>query len=826
MRLRSAMSISRKNLMKKKIILKIILISLIFLPLIQINLLYANFDLMPLRVHFFGAVDAGGENIIAYGTNGAYLMSTDKGVSWDQYQIDGEFGEIRKIVNHNDVLWGIIKSGKIIKSTDNGFDWEINDFELEEDDYFINIEVTDNSIYVRTKTKILLFDKDLQLVNSFSDERIKISEGSRFSKPEDCPDSYSYDFIKFHNEKLFVTTNGNSDGFYILSKDIKNANFIHLKDHIYFTNPERYELHNIMSFNDKDVYHVNGHLYYTDNNFNEWTYFFTDTSFMNTNISLRDRKIPIEGNPYSYYFNKNNLFINDIEGNVFKDIGIRIYEDTPKDTFLKYNQYFINDYLTRNYYNPGIGDKIDGISRVLRYQFLIEDSIIIRTGYAKSLLISRDDAKSWNLISYLNSEPILILSDSTFIFFNKKNKKKDVMVSNDCGATFLPHTNGIEEGLGYLEYMNSVNCFYTDSTGIGFYCAPTSNIINIFNFVYTMDGWKTVHAKNIKELPTARFYNHGSNVVRLKEKLLFAVNSLDNMINSLVLMKSDFSETKVLSYHDFAIHHIITEDLNNFDIITSSKDENLPSLIHMEIRETNDGGKIFNTIFKSEGHLFPKNIHEHNTDSVFISSQNMIYMYDRTRNVLDTIYKAEQTNNLYIAYFNNHFYIFGEKLFLVNSNPDDLTEWEPADWDYGIPSFYSIIHKGNVAIAELEDNKRPRNFYKMTIDKVFTSVEDANVEVKYYNKHFYASAPHPLPAKDYTKSRISWDMSFKLEDAIKGVYDVNGCNVEGKENIEIIHLGKASAELRWYCTTAPAGIYFIVVQHNGYTDTIPVVVVK
>jgi hypothetical protein len=114
------------------------------------------------------------------------------------------------------------------------------------------------------------------------------------------------------------------------------------------------------------------------------------------------------------------------------------------------------------------------------------------------------------------------------------------------------------------------------------------------------------------------------------------------------------------------------------------------------------------------------------------------------------------------------------------------------------------------------------------MEKNLTDVKDEmKTEKNYYTKHFYASPPYPLPASDYTKSLISWDVSFDLNESIKGVFDMYGAFFEGKENITVVNtIGKAQAELTWNCTHAPSGIYFILVRHNGTTDCIPVLVAK
>ncbi|MGC8958150.1 MAG: T9SS type A sorting domain-containing protein [Candidatus Kapaibacteriota bacterium] len=74
------------------------------------------------------------------------------------------------------------------------------------------------------------------------------------------------------------------------------------------------------------------------------------------------------------------------------------------------------------------------------------------------------------------------------------------------------------------------------------------------------------------------------------------------------------------------------------------------------------------------------------------------------------------------------------------------------------------------------------------------------------------------------KSRVAWDGSFDLREAIEGVYDSMGRKVEGKERIQVTIRDKGWAEVEWECSGVPPGVYFILVRYTGGTETIPVIV--
>jgi len=116
-----------KNILLKKSFLlksKTYSTGLIFSILFFINLPYLksfDFDLMPINIHFYGAVTVG-SNIIVYGSNGAYLMTTDKGRTWKQYSLHSN-GKIYHMVSESGWVWAIIDKGIVAFSSDGGFNW-------------------------------------------------------------------------------------------------------------------------------------------------------------------------------------------------------------------------------------------------------------------------------------------------------------------------------------------------------------------------------------------------------------------------------------------------------------------------------------------------------------------------------------------------------------------------------------------------------------------------------------------------------------------------------------------------------------------------------
>ncbi len=131
-----------------------------------------EFDLIPLNTHFLGSV-VSWHNILAYGTDGTYLMTTDRGKSWKQYSLN-EFGIIREMINYNDTIWGIMDEGYLLASYDYGFSWRLEQYEIDSDEHFITLVGSDKYIFVRSTNGIYCFDKDFNLINKLKDTIIEI----------------------------------------------------------------------------------------------------------------------------------------------------------------------------------------------------------------------------------------------------------------------------------------------------------------------------------------------------------------------------------------------------------------------------------------------------------------------------------------------------------------------------------------------------------------------------------------------------------------------------------------------------------------------------
>ncbi len=635
----------------------------------------------------------------------------------------------------------------------------------------------------------------------------------------------------FLDDQLLVSIQSRYKGFVTLSEDLQEMNLIVLKGILNHSNPDSYKLRKVLIYNNKPVFYITGNLYNADDNFTKWSYFYQDTTFMNAHDpDYYKRRGGIW--PSTFYVLNNELFANYVKNQEnrwsYSDLGIKKYEAEPVDTFKVFNNIFDNDYHTMRYFSSP-NQRYDGIQGVLynANPCILDKSIIVKAGLVKSLLQTQDNGKTWELVSYLTGRPKAILNDSTYIFFNDNPKVNEVNRTEDYGNTFLPTIiPDVSDSILFdMSMYKSNSIFYLDNTGKGFLSGRKSEVFKSY-IAYTEDGGKTYRYLFSKN----DFKSLGSNVCKLDGKYLFATSSTSGILyNITCFIDTGFANINYLPYDSlFVVHYILGDNFEHYYRFATAKDIHNTPKGWFEVHETSDSGKTYTVILKLDHLLDIAQLYEHNTDSLFFATKNpaRLYLYDRQRNAIDTLFIADDKDSVLVMLLGGKFYILGEKLFLENTDRMDLTQWQPAKWDYGTPSFESVLFKGNVALARLSDDKRPWNNYRIMPEGLTSVDEGVKPEIGYYTSHFYASAPWPLPAHSEVRVKVSWDMSFDLVEAVQGVYSIYGELFDRKDKIKFENLTRNTADIIWDCSSAPSGSYFILVRHNGITDCIPVIVRK
>lgn len=801
-----------------------------------------KFDLMPLGMDFNGIVVAG-HHVICYSNNGNYLMTTDRGLSWEQYALH-PFGNIKQIENRRDTLWGIIDEGIVIRSYDMGFTWDLFPFHLDSGDRFRCIALSDEYIYVRKQKEILKFDKQINKLASYINERLFCDRKDKWS-------SEAFSYMGFCGDSLFISISNvpfDYDGdILILDENLSVLDTIVLK-HIFPNLVENnnadcrgLDIKGIQKFKNRNVFIVNYLPFFANSDYSKWDYIYNDDSIGKT---VLDSAIHYSGPSYIIYkddiflsliyhnINNDNAMMKHLKfqyqtSNVFCNIGIRKYNNQT-ETFDIVGKMFENRYYT-------VGNMaIDALSRNIWVgKFVIlEDSIFIFQGGSKSIVQSRNSGQDWELISHYNkTSPFFIFNDTSFIALSNYYPNH-IFSSSNGGKTFIPPIIDTADYYPYFQVTNNPALLYIDSTGKGFFAGAY-----LGNLAFT--GRSRMYAITEDFGRTFRFFDYKSayihsrdmkssfsNVIHFEDKAMF-ISSMP--ADSILIYTVDFKEkdmipSKLTTHYNIKAYHLIADNLRNYLML--ARDAEKAELV---VQETLDSGFTFTTIKSFGKDIEVTSVYEHNKDSLFISANNppAIYLYERKPNTFTLLY-ADNSNTFYffkLVCISDKFFIATNNGLLKNSDRGDLSKWIASEWDYGTPKFSYFIFKGNVGYASLRDSLRPSNYYRITLDK------DTLVSVDYASenqtiKHFYAANPRPLPAVDKVSTMIYWDTAFDITKAKIEIYNIMGVLIEKDLNISVINAQQRSAELVWNCTGVQPGVYLIVINFNGVRRSVPVVVAR
>jgi hypothetical protein len=826
-----------------------------------------KFDLLPLKVSFYGAVNVK-TNIIVYGDFGTYLHSTDLGKTWVQKFI-GRYDVIRDMVNFNDTIFGVMYNGFVVMSTDGGENWFIKKFQIDTSEKFLRILVTDNAMYIRGIHTLWKLDRSFNILKElrsfiFEPTLNILTEGNQ-DEVVSPVNNYVNDEMYLFGSKLILNSDSFGDsGFVAVDLDLQNIEQIVLINRFKTWSSSYLRLIKILNFGEKQICLINRNLYYTDSSFTDFNYFFKDSLYMNFDTTYDGYKkwLFTVGDPELYFTIGDTLFIGGRSDSTKVDTiyypdgkmyfrlyyrygiySVKKYISNPKDTFVVQGYPFCDVYNASNYCNAPFYTTPwqDMFMKLTTPNLVVNDSIWIFVERNRFLLITTDKGYTWNLISYLAGIPRVILHDSTYFFVLQAPKVTEVNRTNNGGLFFQPSKAYLDgyEYKRYISWFYALPLFYVDSTGRGFlkgnFKAQNGNRI-----YYTYDFWNTYNSfPDSFFVPIGSYYqlieDYPSNIIRLNSGYLFGISwfssSERKYYSQFVFLDSSLKGGRKIKGEGFKILYILsTDEISNFIYFCVIQDTLPPFNVWLEIRLTTDTGKTFitlNKIYNLEGQILQ--FYQHNADSVFFttSDPDRLYLYDVPRNELKLLWQSEESDaHPLLMVISDRFYIVGWGLFLENTDRSDLTQWREGEWDYGKPYFESVIFKGNVAIAGLSDSLRPFNYYKITLKSGgATGVEEPVVEKRYYSTKFWASEAYPVPGSVKVKARIVWDRGIDIGSAIDGVYDSMGRKVEGRERIEIREeSGGGRGEVEWVCEGVPGGVYFIVFRWEGGSEAIPVVV--
>lgn len=805
---------------------------LLFLTTIINSYSDQEFDVSPLGMNFNGII-VSGQNIIAYSDNGSYLMTKDKGISWEQHKIL-ETGNIKLMLNYKDTLWGIIDKGFIVWSSDDGVSWNNHQVDIGEDDSFEYFTINDNNLYIRLRDQIMQLDRKYNILNTYADSLL-------YYEYEDMFGRACFKYIGISKGKLLVSVkdinNIHNSFIFTFDENLSLLEKIQLNQYLAVSEPDcpKLELTNILHYKGKDVYIINHLPYYSEDNFTKWAYIYDNP---NTGRTPEDRKPYFCLSTYNItndkiYFGVKDDFdaipdIIDIGWGYNRVNTVGVYKYNPiMDSFAIIGSMFKNSYYTiseKDFWGDGYSTSLWHTGKFA----VVDDSVFVWAGTNKALIQSRNGGKDWEAVSYaFRPKPRFILNDS--IFYSINEYQREFYRSTNSGACFIPAYIDTAEFSQKFFNMSNTLLMYMNPDGKGFITAPA--FMNKFlernlNFAFTSDSGKSFKFVDRSEMYAIDQKSSYSNVINVDDEVIFSLNNNDSC--KIYKLNYDTYEYSLLkAEYKTNIHYLLGDNFNNFIIFKNifSEDEQEGSKFVVSV--TNDSGKTYQELISFPQKLNIKQIYSHNMDSVFISSlnPNIVLLYDRINNTLEQIYEnhSNSMNFLSIMHLGDNFFILGDD-FILKNNREDLSQWQSMEWDFGTPRFNSVLSNGSIALVGFQDSLRPRRYYKFEINnqEPYNVIKNRTEEVK----HFFATKPYPTPSENIAKVKVYWDDYYDIEAANKYVCDVSGSILKDNGNIDVIYQQQYKAELSWNCSKVKSGIYFLVIDHNGTLRSIPVIVLK
>ncbi|MFA7325123.1 MAG: T9SS type A sorting domain-containing protein [Candidatus Kapaibacterium sp.] len=806
---------------------------ILILIALSTNLIAQQFNITPLSINFNGVISID-DNIVIYGDNGYYYFSQDGANNWEQ-RLLLEQKNIRKIQENNGVLYGILEDGYLIKSTNKGLDWRITKFENDTSMKFVTMDVNDKNVYVRGIDEILKFDLDFNLVKRYKNSILNYYGPSLI---------FTYDvnlinkFIQYYNGYLVVPLQ--NENYLILNDELEYIKEVYLIDSLDAIDDPDARLIDMIVYGDELLVTLDGPIK------SGLDYFIINE----TNLLGKWDEIVLSKDRKRLLFSsfKNELYTLEfsVETNE-EDVGStwRFKASVSKYRLRKYNK-VTNDF-------DSIGEWFDsffvlGLTRVTENGYspiytnkpnITSDSTVLVVGDKKTILTSQY-GKNWNLFSYIEGTPSQIFNDNVYL-----NKGIYASTTKDGGLSSTNRRIVDTTDCHYCKFTNFHQSFISPN-GNGFlYGSPiydtwanigfTKDSGNTFEFSYNTDFYFRTFkfATNFAEL--------GDEYCTIHNRKTTASNPLLSSMwvtYAYYFNKDDFSDYRmeVLDTNEYRYYYLFTQSADYYQQVRYNFEQLHPKDQFLEIRTTTDAGKSWTSFHKIQNYSENFKFYEHNKDSLFITSYgytsygdfdytNRVYLYDRTRDVVDTLFSEDEVNrkNLQLVFFDNHFYIMGDSILKVGNKT--LTEWSDVqNWPTQNPSFEEVLSNGNVILTKYKDDTRKSkdfyldNYYKIVADKT-TDVEITTVALRTYEAY-----PNPTTGKVFAE--IYWQSGFDIFESIKGVYDISGNLVSTREQIALTKSHNYSGLLEWDSSSHPSGIYFIVIKHGNNKQSIPFVVVE
>lgn len=747
----------------------------------------------------YNGVAYNGKAIIIYGEGGIITRTLDGGNTWSQTNLDDKFN-ILSVTNLGTDFYGVINTKFLIKSSDNGANWQLFDFG--DNAKFYKIEAYKNKIYVLSENRILILDNNLNNLKEYSIN----------------PDTNYFDFTISADKIVYSAGIGKLGVINLLDDTKKIIDFQKLGLCTNCPVPK-----NLFSDNDIFYFSYFNELYQWDGN------------------SIKQVIKPIKTGPFTSnngeIFHLYNTFdyIQAVDSLYFTKID----KQSKKGIHIKKSG---NDRYIRNLVFKGIN-------------FISKDTIVA-FGMNNLIYFSYNRGVNWHLKSILPEGSNIFRHDdknSTLI-----NHSGQFITTKNGGITWLPPKNH-DLLLNDLRFRNLFNLgiSYMIDNKIGF--AYGFSIVNAdTNFIYTNDGCETLQFKNVYDVTgygviwtlwtiynknELLFFNPGVFQGSWMYTLLFRLDKELNFIDRHLI---DSARVVYLSKYEKDNLIIVTMnfrepyELPNRDWIFFKKSTS--------IMKSSDNGQNWETIVEFElprhdyNHLFASLVR----DDIFLSYNYITpdsikylncFKFNLKSQILDTvmILRDRYTNQ------NNNFIGVGNKTYFYSyyygADKIHFELWYNEDISKDARNWIEISPKVRYKPISIHNryNYNDSLYYIIGYDSLYSksvlwfakskfAISSAE-EIETDNRLFLSN-PQPNPAKDVVKIRIWWASNDDINNIKINVYNLLGQAITLTDKVEFIRYNDYTGEIILNVSNIANGVYIINVKIRDSNKTVPLVIFK
>lgn len=791
--------------MKKLILLLIgLIINSVLLYSTDINIAYERLDIS------FNGICVSPEIVIAYGSGGMILYSTDKGASWHSKKIVEDSISIQKVYWKDNRFYGICNRKYFLVSED-GINWRKNEteedsvieFAMNEDYYFVLSKTLVGfslNIYSRLYQSVKIISLDTNIIPKLLLLRNNIVLGTTKSR------LLFFDIRKdFEQHEMDISQFGDK----VAPLDITSAGFFAITNNGYLV-----EINGIDSI--KKVHKVKNSVFGLFYSYKVWR----DTLFSLTYSFPTKFGFALPWIKFQYFH---------FEDSVFKSRN----EKEQPNRFMNHQAFL----------------------RSMKFDFL-DDTTIVAVADLRTIFLSRNSGKSWMLCSHFPGASVYARVQNYLLASGFQHY---ILFSSDKGVTWLPQK--YNDTLDYYYTLQNYNIVYIDSLGNGFLLSSSS-----VNFEDTLKDYSFIKVKNFGEDLSKTNRDRAIpivageiNYVKIGNKFLLHSISINSLLNNvspssfIYLFDADYNLEEYIAFQTEKLHYVSTGgdnkligyfwdgDYTNYkgDLLGRGKEyKNVRSWISI----STDYGRTWTKIADVDINHFPlrkivpanngiivsgftndTNLHTTTFNSDYLEFSNYrtyniwrISFPDTLRDILLPTILFSNNGNVFSYNDSDH------SLYFSPDNLQSLKNWVRLalfdELPEKIPFFYNSEPNNDLRFFSMFDIYTfGYNYYKMMINYTL----DINPEPRDVCNDSYVLRPYPQPATSMVRFQIYIADASPNPNNIQ-IFDVYGNEMSSFGNIVVERVSPSVFDFIWNITNVPSGIYFI--RYGVMGNVLPVVI--